>query len=202
MSFAVQVSPQVTPVHVTVAVATDWPTTVIAVAGFVLALASLGWQFYTWKGSGSRVRVTARFGIFPAQVVPGGAGLPADYVFYPGPEILAAMRPQGYPRVMLVAEIQNRGRLPVTVQSCLWQTGAEAIGSPNRPPGTAFPHRLGEHDQCISVIDLKSVMGLVDAPNRSPASKGTRQVRPVIQLGNGRTVRGKPIEIPATTEAA
>jgi hypothetical protein len=201
MPIAMLSSPEITPVHVTVAVASDWPTTVIAVAGFVLALASLGWQFYTWKGSGSRVKVTARFGVFPAQMVPNG-GLPTDHVFYPGPELLAAMRPQGYPLVMLIAEIQNRGRLPVTIQSCLWQTGAEAIGRPNQPPGAAFPHRLGEHDQCISVIDLKSVMSLVDAPNRSTASKGTRQVQPVIQLGNGRTVRGKPIEIPAAAESA
>lgn len=170
----------------------------IGIAGFVLALMSLGWQFYTWRASGSRVEVTARFGIFPGQAIPSG-GLPADFVFYPGPEILEAMRPQGYPLVMLVAEIQNRGRLPVTVLGCLWETGAESIGSPNQPPGVAFPHRLAEHDQCISVIDLQSVMSLVDAPNRDLASNGTRQVRPVVRLGNGRTVRGRAIEAPSAT---
>lgn len=102
---------------------------------------------------------------------------------------------------MLVAEIQNRGRLPVTVLSSPWETGAESIGRPNQPPGVTFPHRLAEHDQCISVIDLRSVMGLVDAPNRDPASKGTRQIRPVVRLGNGRTVRGRPIEVPHAAES-
>lgn len=174
-------------------VSNDWLTTVIAVAGFLLALGSLGWQFYTWRGSGSRVEVTARFGIFPGQMVPG---LPTSLVFYPTPEIIAAMRPQGFPGVMVVAEIQNRGRLPVTVVSCIWQTGAESIGSPLQPLSTTLPHRLGEHDQCLAVIDLRSVMGLVDAPHRDPASKGSREVAPVVQLGNGRTVRGKPIEVP------
>ena len=66
------------PVDVTVAISYDWLTTLIAVAGFLLALGSLGWQFYTWRGSGSRVEVTARFGIFPGQMVPG---LPASLVF-------------------------------------------------------------------------------------------------------------------------
>ena len=121
----------------------------------------------------TRVEVTARFGIFPGQATLSG-GLPGEFLFYPGTEILEAMRSQGYPLVMLVAEIQNRGRLPVTVLSCLWEPGAESIGRPNQPPGVTFPHRLAGHDQRISAIDLRSVMGLVDAPNRDPASKGER----------------------------
>lgn len=109
---------------------------------------------------------------------------------------------QGAHWARLVAEIQNQGRLPVTMLSCVWKTSAESIGSPLQPLSTSLPHRLGEHDQCLSVIDLRSVMGLINAPNRDPASRDQRAVSPVVQLGNGRTVRGKPIDVPTAASTA
>jgi hypothetical protein len=179
-------------------------TSALGVGGFGLSVISIGLQAYTWRGSGSRVDVTARYAIFPAPIVPGG-GLPDDFAYYPPPDMIESLAssvglplpgPWASALPKLVADIQNHGRLPVTVLTCMWQIGDSLMGSPNQPPGVTLPHRLAEHDQCISVIDLASVMSLVDAPNQDPAIKRIRQVRPVVELGNGRRIVGKPVQVP------
>jgi hypothetical protein len=127
------------PIHITVSASTDWPTTIVAVLGLVLAILSLGWQFYTWHGSGSRVQVEMSFRIFPGLVRSqmmdqlAQAGLPPELtnvaqqalrqqalielppdLGYPvAAELMAVLPPKS---IMIVASIRNFARLPVTIQ--------------------------------------------------------------------------------------
>lgn len=191
-------------------------TTVIAIVGLVLAGASLGWQWYTFRLSGSRVQVTARFGIFGSQVKLGpvhdeeftSSGikelyLPPDFILDIGEKSFNStkeIRPDsGYRAIVTV---QNSGRSPVTVQRCTWHSNiAETAGNLNIAPGVSLPYRLGEHDQCTLVTDFATVVALVTeyGTNKSPSS---RQVWPVVALGNGQVVRGSTLQVPAGARLA
>ena len=176
-------------------------TSVIAILGLVLAAASLGWQLYTFLLSGSRVHVKARFGIFGSDVeLVNEEGevfhLPPDAILDLSKDFLsrAQRRPSTVDKAIVT--IQNRGRLPVTIDNCIWQSEtAETIGSPDTAPGISLPHRLGEHDQCISVVDLATVMALVDNGNCA-GNEIEGEVWPMVVLGNGRTVRGNSLCVP------
>jgi hypothetical protein len=165
----------------------------VAVAGLVLAMLSLLWQGYTFARSGSRVRVEAKFGTFISELLPGL--VPDGTHFFLSDEILAAMKHQGFPGVMLIAIIQNVGRQAVTVQGCMWQTRQEKFGNLGNPLGASFPHRLEPDAQCLAVVDLATALAVLDAPLRDTSTG--RQVWPVVELGNGTSAKGKPIEIPA-----
>jgi hypothetical protein len=200
-------------------------TSIVAVLGLVLAALSLGLQAYTWRSSGSRVEVETAFRIFPqvarnqlmdrlrqATLPPDQAAmaqqmieyqsqfvLPLDLGYPASDELIAVLPAES---VMLVAIIRNTGRLPVTVQRCQWQTSQPGmtIESPSMPPGVAFPHRLGEHDQCISVIDLASIMSILDAPLRDKNVTG-REAWPLVEVANRREpVRGSRLTIPARSQ--
>jgi hypothetical protein len=200
-------------------------TTIIAILGLTLALLSLGWQVYTWRGSGSRVQVETSFRIFPglvrsqmmdqlAQVrlppelanvaqqmiqqqsqvvIPPDLGHPAS------DDLMAVLPPES---VMIIAIIRNTGRLPVTIQRCQWQASQPGliIERPSMPPGVSFPHRLGEHDQCISVIDLAAIMSVLDAPLRDTSVTG-REAWPIVEVANRREpTRGNRLTIPTRSQ--
>jgi len=200
----------------------DVITTIIAILGLILAMLSLGWQAYTWRSSGSRVQVETSVRIFPGLVrnqmmdrlIQAQAGLPPDLASaaqqmiqqhsqivlppdlgYPASDDLMAVLPPD--SIMVVATIRNTGRLPVTIQRCQWQTSQPGtIESPRMPPGVSFPHRLGEHDQCSSVIDLASIMSLLDAPLRDTSVTG-RHAWPLVEIANRREpVCGNRLAIP------
>ena len=85
-------------------------TFAISVAGLVLAVASIGWQVYSFALSGSRVTVEVIKTPF--------AGAKPDDVS------TAAVRPSAVGSLKLsytaIAVIRNRGRLPITIQTCFW----------------------------------------------------------------------------------
>jgi translation elongation factor EF-Tu-like GTPase len=66
-------------------------------------------------------------------------------------------------------------------------------------PGISFPHRLEGNDQCIAVLDLQTIISMLDAPFGGTKTSG-REVWPVIRLGNRRTVKGKRTQIPITSD--
>jgi hypothetical protein len=205
----------------------DVITTIIAILGLILAMLSLGWQAYTWRSSGSRVQVETSFRIFPGLVrnqmmdrlTQAQAGLPPDLAnaaqqmiqqhsqivlppdlgYLASDDLMAVLPPDS---IMVVAIIRNTGRLPVTIQRCQWQTSQPGtiIESPGMPPGVSFPHRLGEHDQCSSVIDLASIMSILDAPLRETSVTG-RDVWPLVEVANRREpVRGNRLAIPTRSQ--
>jgi hypothetical protein len=207
----------------------DVITTIIAIVGLILAVLSLGWQAYTWRNSGSRVQVETRFRIFPGLVTkqlmdrltqsqrglpPDMANaaqrliqqnariaLPPDLGYTVSDDLMAALPSES---IMVVATIRNTGRLPVTIQRCQWRTSQPGmiIESPGMPPSVPFPHRLGEHDQCISVIDLASIISILDAPLRDE-SVGGREAWPLVEVANRREpINGNRLAIPARSQPA
>jgi hypothetical protein len=101
-----------------------------------------------------------------------------------------------------MAVIRNMGRQTVTVQSCMWDTGHERFGhlEDNPTRGVSFPRRLEPDAQCLAVIDLATALTVVDAPLRD--KNLGREVWPVIELGNGKPVKGKPVKVPAAQNQA
>ena len=93
----------------------DAPTTLdlinlgIAVVGSGLAIASLSWQFATWKMTGPRVKVTMKGGLLG----PGGAvTFPTDA---PANAVQSAMA-QGYTQLVLAVEVVNEGRMATSIE--------------------------------------------------------------------------------------
>ena len=188
----------------------DWLTRSIALAGLAVALVSLGWQVVAYIGSGSRVRIEVKYGIFLGQgpipiltpeimqLTQNPSNVDTAQPIYLPDELVAAMGTQNLRHYWLIAEIANVGRLPVTVQECQWHTiKSGTIGRRPDWPGTSLPHRLEAHDQCIAVMDLNTIISVFDAPFGDTKTSG-RMVWPVIRLGNRRVVNGKRIEIPVT----
>ncbi len=189
-----------------------WSALFIAIAGLVLSLTALGWQVLVFLRSGSRVRVEIKFGTFLTQnptgfLLPGimtaaqtaNANSPEQPIYLPDP-LVTALGPQNLQNLWLIAEISNIGRLAVTVQGCQWHT-AKGNTIERRPatPGVSLPHRLDANDQCIAVIDLRTIIAMLDAPFGETRASG-REVWPVIRLGNRRTIKGKRSQIPVTSD--
>lgn len=200
-------------------------TSALAIIGTVLGVLNLLWSIWTWRGSGSRIQVSTSLRIFPgltrnqmltslgqAQLPPDQAkaaqqltqfhaqtSIPEDLSFPASAGLIAALPPEA---IMVVAAITNVGRLPVTIQRCQWRTSQldQLIEVPNMPPGVSFPHRLGENDQCISVIGLATIMAVLDAPLRDK-NVMARDVWPQVGVANRRKpVRGNRLEVPQRGE--
>jgi hypothetical protein len=125
--------------------------------------------------------------------------VPTDLGYPTSAELMAALPSEA---VLIVATITNTGRLPVTIQRCQWRTSQPdmLIESPNMAPGVSFPHRLGENDRCISIIDLASIMSILDAPLRDKSMVG-REAWPLVEVANLRKpVRGNSLTIPTPTQ--
>lgn len=196
-----------------------------AVIGTVLGILNLLWSIWTWRGSGSRIQVSTSLRVFPGltrsqmlislgqtRLPPGQAkaaqqltqfhaqtSIPEDLSFPASAGLIAALPPEV---VMVVAAITNVGRLPVTIQRCQWRTSQpdQLIEVPNMPPGASFPHRLGENDQCISVISLATIMDVLDAPWRDK-NIIARDAWPQVEVANRRKpVRGNRLEVPKRSE--
>jgi hypothetical protein len=84
----------------------------------------------------------------------------------------------------------------------MWETGHEKFGQLENHPmcGVSFPHRLEPDAQCLAAIDLATAQAVVDAPLRDK-SLG-REVWPVVELANGKPVKGKPVKVPAAQDEA
>jgi hypothetical protein len=189
-----------------------WPALFISIAGLILSLTALGWQVLVFARSGSRVRVEMKFGTFLTQnpigfLQPGVVAAAqaanatgSEQPIYLPDQLVVALGPQNLQHLWMIAEISNIGRLAVTVQGCQWHTSKDSkIERRPTSPGVSFPHRLDANDQCIAVIDLHTVIAMLDAPFGGTRFTG-REVWPEIRLGNRRTVKGKRIQIPVTVD--
>lgn len=153
----------------------------MALAGLLLAILSLAWQSYTFIQSGARIDV--RVTLIAASDEKGMFQF-ADYVT---PESLS---PEvGSP--MLLATIYNVGRTPVTVQQCRWAASKNMVMTTSPVahwPATQLPHRLEPQAQCTSTIPLASAQGMT-------TMSGTGKIWPIIELGNGKSVRGQTYDM-------
>ncbi len=110
----------------------DLATTILAALGVVLALASLGWQAYSFLLSGSRVRVQLKHGMRNAI---GAITSPTPLT----DDQMKALAQQGYPEQVFGVEVHNAGRSPTSIIDARIVFGNGAAYS---EASQGFPHRL------------------------------------------------------------
>jgi hypothetical protein len=167
-------------VHVVVTSSgSPWFASVIAVLGLALAVLSLGWQAYSFKQSGGRIDIR----VTPAAVSDRGMVQFAEISF------LDSWNSEDGTAILL-ATIYNVGRMPVTIQQCRWAAGSTVLtGSPvARWPATQLPHRLEPHTQCACTIEFATARGMASMAK-------SVEIRPIVELGNGKVVRGKAFRV-------
>ena len=172
---------------------TNWIPLAVAIAGVVLSLASLGWQAFTFWRSGHRARVELRAGAV-------GSGGTVLYVSEKARNrfpmrSMALMAGQGFRSPVLTATIRNVGRQPVTVQQCSWKAGDMSLAQPRTTVGDSFPRRLEAGDQCLAIIDLTVITSILHASS-AVLNDHRRDVTAIAELGTGKSVHSKPLEIP------
>jgi hypothetical protein len=159
----------------------------------LLSLASLGWQAFTFWRSGHRVQVELRAG-----AIGSGSKLLtfSEEARHKFPiRSLASAVGQGFRSPVLTATIRNVGRQSVTIQQCNWKAGDMSLAQPGTTVGDSFPRRLEPGDQCLAVIDL-TVITTILAASGAVLNDHRRDVTAVADLGTGRSVRSKSLEIP------
>lgn len=98
-------------------------------------------------------------------------------------------------QLVLVAFIRNEGRQAVTVQTCRWAIGDIMLAQPSSQLGDSFPRRLEAGDQCKAIIELE-VVSLATKASAKALKTRRRRVRAAVDLGTGRTVRSRPLNMP------
>lgn len=166
------------------AAAPSTPVLVISVLGLVLAVASLVWQFATFRLNGPRIRTTLRVGT-------AGAGLTLAPVRTGWQRVLAQLVDQGAGEPVVAVEVRNVGRSAATVVGFQAQLDNGMSFLPTSPPagGTTLPHRLEAEDQVTFWMPYKTCVNLMNASRRT--SRPGRALQMQVQFGSGRTVDTK-----------
>lgn len=147
----------------------DWITFGIAVAGFVLALVSLAWQVFSWRATGSVVKVKMAYA-YPVDDAPR-----LDVPLY-----------------SLTAT--NRGRLEVSVTG--WGLKLPEEGATLVVPGGSvlpapdLPHTLQPGHEATWYFHQGEVVATL-SKRHNPGVK----VRGLVRLGNGRSAVSKNFKI-------
>jgi hypothetical protein len=177
----------------------EWLTLVLAVLGFLLALASLIWQVVSFIQSGSRVSVKTMFGM-PIKDYSYGEIASDQLHFFDHEEAYERQ----HERALLVAVISNIGRQAATVTDVKWETPDQyAFAQIERDLIIKFPipYRLEPNAQCYGVHWLPVAMWLLHK-RYSRMENGSRRdieklpIRAIVTLANGRTVRGDWLALP------
>jgi hypothetical protein len=149
----------------------------------MLSLASLVWQAATWVLSGSRVRIALRRGGLRRDAH-GTARLSGP--LQPTEGDYAVMRDQGFTDEVLIVDVRNVGRMPVSVDTITINTedgwGFGRLADPENPE---LPHRLEPGSKQTWHVDLEALQQLVDADFKS------RDAWMMVELGTGKVLRTK-----------
>lgn len=161
----------------------DVITLSIAVAGFGLALLSVGWQAATFFLSGSRVRVSLQRGA-------DGRGqrllMPADGW---GDRQRANAAAQGLTDEVVGIEVRNAGRLAINVDSVAAKFGPKlgmAYMQPDWPGNEALPFRLEPGSSQSWAVPLVPIRAAIAAVGWTES-----ELLMSAGLGNGKIVRTK-----------
>jgi hypothetical protein len=154
-------------------------TTILAGIGVLLALASLGWQAYTFFRSGSRVRVELRAGAsdgYRSITTPG----------VPSVEQRKSLAAQGMNQPVFAAEVSNAGRGSTSVQSVdlLFSGGAIFTGQYLRG-SPDLPFRMDGESEKTWFFDANQAEAL------AKALKQTTKLGPSISLRGQVKIGGK-----------
>ncbi len=167
----------------------DAVTLVLAILGFVLSVASLLWQFVSWRLSGPRVRVEMRVGATNGQrigTVPVNASWRESLDFMAKQDNLLSR--------VLVAKIVNSGRQSTSVvnYSAAIDDAGMQVGVLAAPFGSPpLPHRLEAESQVSYYLDLNDLLKVLAALEAS--GQPAKRVRMRAELGSGRSVTSDPV---------
>jgi len=154
----------------------------LAIVGLVLSVASLTWQFATFRLTGSLVR---------AELIHGAMGADGATYGAPGKFNVPMMAAQGYVMEVVGIEVFNRGRIGVNIARWSMHSGKESFMPVAEQRGPDLPYRLepGVSAQWFMPMDTLRKMVRINAevlhrPN--PA-----QCWATVQLGTGKTAKAK-----------
>ncbi|MGN6867450.1 MAG: hypothetical protein ACTHMY_03490 [Solirubrobacteraceae bacterium] len=158
--------------------------TILGTLGVVLALASLGWQAFTFLRSGSRVEVVLRHGATDfTRVVTMQGPLHAEQA--------RQLQSQGLHQPVFGIEVINSGRGPTSVQAVeiAFDNGAAFTGEYLANP-PALPHRMEGESETTWLMDAIHVHSAATAFYKFGNPPGQPQVvRGRVRLGG----RKKPV---------
>jgi hypothetical protein len=168
-------------------------TLVVAIIALCVSTATLTWQIVLYLLGASRPKVELRIGgmnEMGAMTAPIG-GIDLDQLVR-----------QGYETLVLAVEVQNRGRLAVSITA--WRIAFDNAASytqPNWAPNdrVALPHRLEPGAEAIFLCPLSEVNVAARALRKS--SKPPKSCRASVSFGTGKTVRSKTrMALPVTKD--
>jgi hypothetical protein len=136
----------------------DLAATLLGAFGLALALASLGWQAYTFFRSGSRIKVILRSGTTDGI---------SSYVTAPGQmtdDQTRLLVRQGMTTPVIGVEVINAGRGPTSVTSVgVVYTNGAAYGGAFLPGSPGLPFRLEGETEQTWYLDARMVSNVAKA---------------------------------------
>jgi hypothetical protein len=158
----------------------DFVTLGVAIFGVSLAALSLSWQAATFFLSGSRIRVRIRHGAVR------GDQTRVSFPINASESDVAYLRKQGYTKDVAVAEVRNRGRLAISVESVSIKThdkyGFAVLEDPENP---ALPFRLEPGAMQTWHVPIEPVQALANMDGRP------RRIGMVVEFGSGKVIETK-----------
>ncbi len=156
----------------------DTATTVIAALGLLLALASLGWQAWTFRLSGSRVSVEIARGL---KSETHAITMPATATA----QQIEQMRSQGFTQPVLAVTVSNGGRGETSIASVdvLLPRGGGVSESVHEPP---LPFRLPGESEQTWYFDARLAEGYVRVFDKQLPQDKPRTARGRVRLGGRR----------------
>jgi hypothetical protein len=187
-SQATNVIVRVVVVHAGSSSGTNWVTLTVAIAGLALSVASLGWQSFTFRRSGHRIRVKLAVGALIG-------GNPAELIYkkYPTPRLTDEFVKRGYP-LIIIAIIRNGGRQAVTVEMCEWRANKQ--GTAGSVAGDTLPKKLEPGASCRAAFGLPEILMLL-AYSGAAHKESKRKISATVHLGTGERIRSEPLRIPS-----
>lgn len=155
----------------------------LALVGVVLAVASLTWQFATFRLTGSLVRAELVHGC----IGPGGATYGE-----PGKFNVAMMVAQGYVMEVVGIEVFNRGRIGVNVTRWAMHSSKKDSYMPvGDQHGPDLPHRLEPGVSAQWFMPMYTMQKIVRVNAEVLHRPNPAQCWATVQLGTGKTVKAK-----------
>lgn len=152
--------------------------------GLVLAVASLVWQFATFRLNGPRIRTTLRIGTV-------GAGLTTTPVRPGWQQSLVQLVEQGAGQPVVAVEVRNVGRAASTIIGYQAQLDNGMTYMLTSAPlgGVTLPHRLEAEDQVTFWMPYEDCVRFMHGSRMT--SRPGRALTMRVQLGSGRSVETK-----------
>lgn len=168
-----------TTVHTTVHTG-DLATTIVASLGVALALASLAWQAWSFKATGSRITVEVARGLKRGNAV---AMTTADAK----PSEIEGLRKQGFTEPTVAVRIYNAGRGSTSIVDILLSVGGGS-GVTDAKLDPPLPFRLEGESEKTWHFDARLVQGVAQVWSEAAPDSSWDTVHAEVRIGGSRKV--------------